>query len=278
MIFQSEQEVVQNYSITMLDVDFWYYCFLFSVLALWVFFGLQFFFKGLREKENVAQRSYQMGFGVFITLAVVLEALFVVAMFYSDYLGIELFRGDSDYGIDSVVYDDFFVLTPAVMFGSLAFLQLPIEKYMMKKKRPVIAYANLILSPFPFLIRYIETHLEGWTGMELDGKSIAYFGMTFVWYLLFGFAFLSILLVIALYARMSKAAPKGSKLKHKCWAVIVGLLLWATGLFSTGESHNRIWYWHVPQWAALGYIWFLWTPMLLVISLILLTSGFSREY
>lgn len=274
----SEESVTAEHTISMLDLEFWYYSLLFSVIALWIYFGLQFFLKGVREQENKAQRTYQMGFGVFITLAVALEGLYVISVFLSDYYDINLFRTEGDYGIQSIVYEDFFVLTPAVMFASLAFLLYPIEKFMLKKDHPTFSILNLIIIPFPFIVRFIEANIEGWTGMELDGSSIAWFGVTIAWGFLFIIAFLSVFLVMALYARMAKAAPAGSKLKRKAWFVNVGLLLWATGLFSTGESHSRIWYWHVPDWSVLGMIWFFWTPVLLLISLVLLTSGFSREF
>ncbi|GAB4305127.1 MAG: hypothetical protein Kow0069_00480 [Promethearchaeota archaeon] len=276
-MLQLDDATLQAHTLSLLDVDFLYYLLMFSVLSLWLYFGLSFYLKGVREKENLAQKSYQKGFGIFITCAVALETLFVADSFLEEHYDLTFFNSEGDYGLDSIVYSDFFVLAPAVMFFSLFFLLYPVEKYMLKRSRASIATVNVALAPFPFVVRYVEVNLDDWFGVALESQSLPFFAMTVVWVTLIGFAFLSILVVMALYGRMARAAPKGSKLRRKCWYVIFGLFLWATGLFSTGETHNRIWAFWAPE-IIFGRLFLFWTPFLLIISLLLLASGFSREY
>ncbi|MHA1732447.1 MAG: hypothetical protein ACTSU5_10915 [Promethearchaeota archaeon] len=276
MIDQLPDDVAGQHTIQILDVEFLYYLFVATVLAVWLYFGVIYLIRSVHE-ENLAQRAYWRGFGIFVTLAAAFEVLFVADMFYEIYGGNPLLNRAEDYGIASINYSDFFVVMPSVMAVCAGLLIRPVEKYMYKKETCAVSRLYFVLSPVPAVARVFEVNLDDWFGLDLVWGSLPFFVMTAVWVFVLVMAVLTGVFIVGYYHRVGQAAPPGSKIRRKVVEIEAGIVVWAVGMSTTLWARQELWKFWAPQYPY-GPMFLFWTPAFLLAALVLLTSGFSRIF
>ncbi|GAB4312185.1 MAG: hypothetical protein Kow0069_12860 [Promethearchaeota archaeon] len=255
----------------------------FFACGLFVVFGFSFLSQGIREKENKAQKSYQKGLGLLVIGVAICQGTYVTDLAYRFFFSNRIFLTNEEwqaagFRFDSIINRDYYLLIFCTLLVSLGLLLYPVEKYMLKRSKPVLAIVSFALTPLPLVFRFLEYNFEAWFGAALVDGSLYYYLVAAGWAFLILVIAIGFLVVATLYVRMARAAPPGSKLRRKCVQVVLGLILWPLAIFSTASAYRAI---EPPaglpfttaNWAAVFFV-----PVLLLASLGLLTSGFRRDY
>ncbi len=270
-----------------------FYIFIYMALALWVYFGFQFMGKARVERENLAQKSYFNGFGIFVVIVAILEGLFVLDQLCKLFGGFSLFwttgdwqsflrirYGNPTFELNTLWNNDFWSLMLCCVLFGLSFLMRPLEKFRLGHQSAPLANACVVMTPAHIIVRILQINSFGWFGIELKEMGL----MTVIFYAIEAIVSIiivfSFLVVATLYFRMAKAAPSGSILRKKSIQVEIGLWMWLWGLFSTSLHSNFV----ETLFANLAliqpwmYILPFTTGIYLIIALMLLASGMRREY
>ncbi len=270
-----------------------FYIFIYMALALWAYFGFQFMGKAREERENVAQKSYFNGFGIFVIIVAVLEGLFVLDQLCKLFGNFNLFSTTGDwqsvlrvkFGNPTLVLntlwnnDYWSIMLCSVLFG-LSFLMRPLEKYMLGHQSAPLANACVVLTPAHAIVRVLQINSFEWFGIELKEMglvTVIFYAIEVIVTVIIVFSFL---VVFTLYFRMAKAAPSGSLLRKKSIQVEFGLIMWLWGLFSTSLHSNfvEILFVDLAMIQPWAYLIPFTTGTYMIIALLLLASGMRREY
>ncbi|MHA1733154.1 MAG: hypothetical protein ACTSU5_14500 [Promethearchaeota archaeon] len=252
-----------------------FYFLVFGLALIFVFFGVNFLVQGLREKENLAQRSYQVGLGLFIISVAICESSYVFDLATRFFFNQRVFRTDADYPFASLINRDYYLLIFTTLLVSAPFLLYPIEKHMLKR-RPTLTIVSAAMSPTPLIVRFAEGLVAQSTPIE--SGSLPYAAFAIVWGFIILVIALGVLIVIVLYMKMGAAAPPGSKLKRKCIEVVVGFLAWVGAIFSTSSAYTAINPASGAPFTMVNWFYVFLVPGMLFLALILLVSGFRRDY
>ena len=258
------------------------YISVYCLLAIIISFGIKFIVDGRKFEKGFAQREFFIGLGLFIISVAIGEGIYLSDLVYRTYTGSRFFlplasegsepswQSILKYDFTSLIDRDYYLVVLTALLLSLSFLMMPLEKYMLKRNRPVITYLNRILVPLPIILRVLEVILYPFFGIKVLEDSIPYYIFTGCWIFILLVMAISILLLLGLYLRMGIKAPSGSSLKRKSFYIIIGILIWIVTIFYTANIFREI---SSGNWYFIPII-----PSLLTISLLLLMNGFKREY
>ncbi len=288
MLFQS---IVDNYPILAGLLPF--YIFIYMALALWVYFGFQFVGKARLERDNLAQKSYFKGFGIFVIIVAVLEGLFVLDQLCKLFGDFSLFwttpewqsflrikYSNPTFELNTLWNNDFWSLMLCCVLFGLSFLMRPLEKYMLGHQSAPLANACVVMTPAHAIVRILQINSFEWFSIELKEMgfvTVIFYAVEAIVSIIIVFSFL---VVVTLYFRMAKAAPSGSLLRTKSIQVEVGLWIWLWGLFSTSLHSGFVEALFANLSTILPYAYLVpfTTGTYMIIALLLLASGMRREY
>ena len=252
------------------------------MLSLIIFFGIRFIYQGKKADTSTAQGDFFIGLGLFIISVAIGEGIYLSDLVYRAYTGSRIFLplgGDTSgpswqsivgYELASLMDRDYYIVIFVVLLISLSFLMMPLEKFMLRRDKPVITYLNRISIPIPIIVRILEVSLNDLFGIKVVQNSVPYYIFSLVWIIIILIIAISIIILLGLYLKMGIKAPKGSSLKKKSIMIITGILLWMITIFITATIFREI---SSGNWIFIPVI-----PVFLVVSLILLSNGFKREY
>ncbi|MHA1150472.1 MAG: hypothetical protein ACTSR8_19820 [Promethearchaeota archaeon] len=255
---------------------------IYIMLVLIIFFGIRFIIQGKRADNNTAQRDFFIGLGLFIISVAIGEGIYLSDLVYRAYTGSRIFLplGDNTsgpswqttigYELASLIDRDYYIVIFVILLISLSFLMMPLEKFMLRRDKPIITYLNRIFIPSPVIIRFLEVNFYNIFGIKVIQNSIPYFIFSLLWIIIILIIAISIIILLGLYLKMGIKAPKGSSLKKKSLLIIAGIFLWMITIFITSTIFREI---SSGNWIYIPII-----PLFLLVSFILLTSGFKREY
>ena len=266
------------------EIFFWesvgFIC-IYVMLALYIFFGLKFISDSRKHEKGSAQRAFFIGLGLFIISVAIGEGVYLsdlVSRFYTGgmnsgvriFYRVKMWEVIAGYNIASIIDYDYYIIIFMSLLMSQSFLMKPLEKFMIRRDRPIVTYLNRILIPLPLLIRVLEVNLESWTGISLVEGSLFYYIFTGLWILVILVMAISIMMLMGLYLKMGIKSPKGSNLRRKSFLIIVGILFWVIGVLLTSTIFRDI---ERGDWYLFPIV-----PLLLVVPLKCMTFGFKREY
>lgn len=270
-----------------------FFIFIYMALALWGYFGFQFMGKARAERENLAQKSYFNGFGIFVVIVAVLEGLFVLDQLCKLFGDFSIFwttgdwqsflrikYGNPTFVLNTLWNNDFWSLMLCTVLFGLSFLMRPLEKYMLGHQSAPLANACVVLAPAHAIVRILQINCYEWFGIELKEMgfvTVIFYSVEAIVSIIIVFSFL---VVVTLYFRMAKAAPSGSLLRKKSIQVEIGLWVWLWGLFSTSLHSGFVeaLFANLATIPPYGYLIPFTTGTYLIIALMLLASGMRREY
>ncbi len=256
---------------------FAFFILIFAAIAFTFVFGFVFIGKGISEKQNLAQKAYQKGLGFFLVSGGIVMSTNVFDVVYGFLYGERFFQNFwEDYQFDTIMLYDYFIIMWVSLLLAGTFLVYPIEKYMLKRT-PRLAIIAAAFSPLPILVRLLEYRL----GDAIKAGNVLHLAFTIIW------IFINVLVIIilafgpALYVKMAKVAPKGSKLRKKCVEIIFGYALIIIGNVTTNRAFNFIYESAplgtsniiLPEWFYVVIV-----PILYFVALYLMTSGFRRDF
>ena len=250
------------------------------MLIIYIIFGFKFIRDSREFEKGKAQRAFFVGLGLFIISVAFGEGVYAVDLVSRTYTGERLFLGRGEwakivaYEIEmwNLVDKDYYIVVYTFILIALSFLMKPLERFMLRREKPVMTYLNRILIPFPFLIRFFEVNIANWFGSDFQvvKGSIYYYIFTGLWMFVLGVVFLSIFILVGLYIKMGLQSPKGSNLRKKCFLIILGISFWIGAVFFTATAFREI------EGGNLYYIPVI--PLLLILSLSCMMYGFKREF
>lgn len=258
------------------------YLSVYVMLGLISIFGIKFILNGYKLEKNNAQREFFIGFGFFIISVALGEGIYLLDLVFRTYTESRLFLPLSSegseyswqsivgYPLASLIDRDYYIVVFTFILISLSFLMRPLEKFMLRRKRKIFTILNQILIPAPLLIRILEVNLYSITGIKVIEGSIPYYIFTGFWLFTFGVIVISVSVLIGIYLKMGITAPKGSILKRKSLMIVLGIVIWLITIFSTANLFRQI---SSGDWYIIPVI-----PSLLLLTLLLLSYGFKREY
>ncbi|MBD3353296.1 MAG: hypothetical protein GF364_17580 [Candidatus Lokiarchaeota archaeon] len=262
------------------------------MIALYIYFGFNFYIKGRRAKLD-AQKSYYKGLGMYIITVAMSEGLYLFdymnRVLYDErvFKTIEMYEIELGVQIESLFEPNYFVIIFMMLCFSLIFLAAPLEKYLLGRKRRPLTWAAVIVTPMPLIARIIEVNIYNWTGEELTQTSTYYYFTSAIWLINIGVLSMAMLVLFSQYLKMGIKAPVGSKLRAKSKEIVVGLMIWILAILTSSSVLKSIWddgnEWlsrlvnNVPL-AEIFYLMPFIIPGLLLLSLGLITAGFTRDY
>ena len=268
------------------DLFLWknvFYISVFAMLGLFIFFGLKFILDSRGFEKGSAQKGYYLGLGLFILSVAIGEGFYLLDLVFRTHFGNRIFYQVEPgqlvsfnwpdvvgYPITSLMNRDYYIAIFLILLISLSFLMKPLEKFMLRREKPIVTYLNRILIPTPLLIRVFELNLNNWFGIQVLDGSITCYIFTVLWIFVIGVIVVSILMLLGLYLKMGIKSPKGSNLRKKSFMIILGILFWLMAVFLTNTIHDQIdggdWY-YFPV-----------VPLFLVLSISSMMYGFKREF
>lgn len=263
-----------------------------AMIALYIYFGFNFFFKGRRSNSD-AQRSYYQGLGFFIITVAISEAMYLADYISRVLYEERIFRTIGDWeaalGIqtDSVFAQDYFIYIFMLLSFGLIFLAIPLEKYLLGRKHKPLTWAAALSLPLPLLARFLELRIPVWTGNPIEEYGSNYMLTSIVWFVNLGIIIITLLILFSLYLKMGVKAPPGSKLRRKSKQIVLGLFIWIFAILMTSSVLSEVWE-NGNEWLnmidaglTLGVIYYILPfviPTLLLSSLGLISNGFNRRY
>jgi hypothetical protein len=281
-----------------------YYCLMAALISQFFFVALDFINKSRTFKDNVQQRSYYRGLGIFILFVAICQVMYLAvaidAHLYAQDISILLEDKDYDYtsGGETVnvfrswwfFNEDKFVVTFFLIFVSLPFLTYPLEKYIFGREKAVLTTVCIVLAPIIIILRIIEINAPSWFGVnslpgeftETGTNSFLYQIISFFWFFVVVVLFFVLLLLMHLYSELGTKAPKGSKLRTKSKLVVIGLFFWMIAIFTTQNASEQLVRMADPEnvavWGVLSYFFGYSTPVFLSVALISFRKGFNRDF
>jgi len=250
------------------------------MLGLFIFFGFKFIHDSRGFEKGTAQRAYFAGLGLFIISICLGQGIYLTDLAYRAYMDQRIFltlsqkgfnwRSIVGYELESLMDRDYYIVTFTALIISLSFLMKPLEKFMLRRETPIITYINRIFIPIPVIIRVLEVNFYAWFGIKVVSGSIIYYILSGLWIAVIGVMVISVAILIGLYFKMGVSAPKGSAIKRKSFLIIIGYLLWLITIFLTATIFREI---EGGDWYFFPVI-----PILLLLSLKCISSGFKREF
>lgn len=263
-----------------------------AMIALYIYFGANFFIRGRRSK-NEAQRSYYQGLGFFIITVAISEALYIADYLSRVLYGERIFRTIADWeaslGVqtESIFGQDYFIFIFMLLSFGLVFLASPLEKYLLGRKRKPLTVAAAASIPIPIIARFLELQIPVWTGEPIEELSGNYMITSAVWFINLGVIIFTLLILFSLYLKMGVKAPPGSKLRRKSKEIVLGLFIWIFAILMTSTILGEVWD-NGDEWLAriaadlviskAYYVLPFIIPALLLTSLGLVANGFTRRY
>ncbi|MHA1343108.1 MAG: hypothetical protein ACTSQG_03925 [Promethearchaeota archaeon] len=251
---------------------------IYIMLGLYFYFGLKFIKDSRDFDKGSAQRAYFVGLGFFIISVAFGEGIYLSDLVFRLYTGERLFyelamwQRIVGYELKSFIDRDYYIVAFTFILLSLSFLMKPLEQFMLRREKPIMTYLNRILIPFPIIIRFMEVNIGHWFGNELNvvEGSLPYYIFMGLWILVIGVIALSIILLVGLYLKMGISSPKGSNIRKKSFLIIIGIIFWIVAVFLTATVFREI---AAEKWYFVPII-----PLLLILSLGCMMSGFKREF
>ncbi|MHA1872229.1 MAG: hypothetical protein ACTSXF_14890, partial [Promethearchaeota archaeon] len=156
------------------------------MIGLYIYFGFNFIWKG-KQSKNEAQKSYYKGLGAFIITVALSESVYLVDYMWRVLYGYRIFREMSDYSevighnVDTMFQSDYYIVVFMLLSIGLMFLTLPVEKYLLARKRKVLTISSAVVFPAPLLARYLELNIPVWFNTDIKSTSLYYMITSAVW-------------------------------------------------------------------------------------------------
>jgi hypothetical protein len=261
-----------------------FYISIIVMLLLYIIFGIKFIKDSRGFDKGSAARGYYVGLGLFIISVAFGEGFYLMDLIFRTHFGGRIFLKLDPGALSSIddwqhfagvridvlfINRDYYIAIFVILLVSLSFLMKPLEVFMLRRERPIVTYIDRILIPIPLLIRMFEVNFYSWFGVQVLEDSIQYYILTGLWIFVIAMLVISIALLIGLYLKMGKESPKGSSLRRKSFLIIIGIGFWIGAVFLTKSVHDML----KTDWYAFPAI-----PLLLVLSLGCMISGFKREF
>lgn len=255
----------------------------FAMLCIFIIFAVKFISDSRDFEKGSAQKAFYMGLGLFIISVAIGEGFYLLDLVFRTHFGGRIFYQVEPtksvafnwpdvvgYPLGSLMNRDYYIAIFLILLISLSFLMKPLEKFMLRKDKPVVTYLNRILIPAPIVIRIFELNLKNWFGIQVLEGSIPYYVFMVLWIFIIGVIVFSIGILMYLYLKMGVKSPKGSNLRKKSFMIIFGIIFWLLAVFLTKTIFDQIdggsWY------------YFPIVPLLLIMSVSSMIYGFRREF